>query len=96
VVIQAGDPPHLGALGVSDDRQRALTALSEALRDAPTGSHGLLHEVTLSLARVGYWYDLKAVHAEVDQDSGEVILEELALACGWERLNPFGDEFPGL
>jgi hypothetical protein len=48
---------------------------------------GLLHEVTVSLARVGYWYDLEAVRAEVDQDSGEVILDALALAGGgWGGL----------
>jgi hypothetical protein len=83
VVVQAGDPPALGALGVSDDRDRALSDLSGALKEAPAGSHGLLHEVTVSLARVGYWYDLEALRAEVDQDSGEVILESARSSRRW-------------
>jgi hypothetical protein len=97
VVVEDGEPPNLGAVGVSDNRGSALTDLSDALKAAPAGSHGLLHEVTVSLTRVGYWYGPDAVRADLDELSGEVVIDALALVGRWGQLShPFGDAFPGL
>jgi hypothetical protein len=35
VITEAGDPPKLGALGVSDNKPRAIAELTAALRSAP-------------------------------------------------------------
>jgi hypothetical protein len=87
VIIESGDPPRLGALGVSDDRQRAVARLTEALHDAPTGSHGVVHHVTVSLAEVGYWYSDPILTAELDPSTGNVVLNETQPRGGWGPMN---------
>jgi hypothetical protein len=87
VIDQVGDPPQLGALGVSDDRQRAVSRLSEALQDAPAGARGVLHQVTVSLAEVGYWYGAPIVTAELDRETGAVVLNEVEAVGGWGQLS---------
>ncbi|MDB4873167.1 MAG: hypothetical protein JWL97_4171 [Gemmatimonadales bacterium] len=86
-VIQRGDPPHLGALGICDDQQRALTRLSEALQSAPAGAQGIVHKVVVSLAEVGYWYGPPIITAEVDAVTGDVVLTEAESPGGWDHLN---------
>jgi hypothetical protein len=87
VIDQVGDPPLLGALGVCDDRQRALSRLSEALREAPAGARGVVHKVTVSLAEVGYWYDEVIALAEFDAATGAVVHRDVGPQGGWGRLN---------
>lgn len=83
VINQEGDPPLLGALGVSDDRERAVESLTEALRDASTGAYGVLHRVTVSLTEVGYWYGRPIIKVEVDQETGDVSVTENEPRGGW-------------
>jgi hypothetical protein len=98
IVERYGDAPHLGALGVSDNRRKALSAMTDALQVAPTGSFGIVHQVTVSLAGVGYWYDSEVVRAQVDPVTGAVQLGEFPAAGGWGHLdlNFPADAFPAL
>jgi hypothetical protein len=84
---RVGDPPQLGALGVSDDRERAVERLTEALRHASTGAYGVLHKVTVSLTDVGYWYEAPIIKAEVDQATGDIVVTETGSHGGWGRMH---------
>jgi hypothetical protein len=100
VVIGRGDPPPLGAVGVTDDRARALTRLGAALRDAPPGARGLVHRVLPSMARVGYLYDGLIARGTFDPAGDAVVWEELPdvgswrlgarFACGRDAIPPEG------
>jgi hypothetical protein len=74
VLPAGGDGP--GAVGVTDDMQRALEHAGEALRAAPAGARGLVHRVARSFARVGYHYDRLIARGSFDPDSGLVAWEE--------------------
>lgn len=65
-----------GAVGVTDDVQCALEHAGEALRAAPEGSRGLVHQVARSFARIGYQYDALIARGSFDHDSGTVVWEE--------------------
>lgn len=82
VVESLGDPPELpelGAVGVCDDRDRAMDELSDALRASPSGAFGLLHKVALNSHLTGYRYDDLITRAYVDPDSGAVVASERRL-----------------
>lgn len=88
VIDRVGDPPHLGALGISDDRERAVTRLAEALKQATPGAHGLVHKVAVSIAEVGYWYGPPMIRLDVDKATGDVIVKELVpRSAGWGLMN---------
>lgn len=65
-----------GAVGVTDELQRALEHASEVLRAAPDGSRGLVHQVARSFARIGYQYDRLIARGWVDHGSGTIVWEE--------------------
>ncbi|WP_157996122.1 hypothetical protein [Thermomonospora amylolytica] len=79
VVERDGDPPVLGAVGVCDDRRRALRRMVEALADAPGGACGLVHKVSLHPVERGYSYDGLVARAWQDACTGEVMVCEYAL-----------------
>jgi hypothetical protein len=83
VVAPGGDSRGLGALGVTDDRARALARLGDALRDAPVGARGLVHKVMLSFSRVGYLYESLEAHGRYDPDSGAVVWEPIPDPSPW-------------
>lgn len=85
-----GDPPELGAVGVCDDQGRALTRMSEALREAPAGAQGLVHKVTCNPVKLAYWYDDLVARAQVNPSTGAVEVAERHPTEGWGRL---GDVF---
>lgn len=87
VIDRAGDPPQLGALGVSDNPQRALARLSDALRDSPASEYGVVHKVTVSQAEVGYWYGEVIVRAELDEATGAVVHRDVEPPGERVRLN---------
>lgn len=83
VVTPEASSLGLGALGVSDDRNRALTNLSDALRDAPAGARGLVHKVMLSFTRPGYLYEALVARGRFDPGSGTVLWETLPGPGTW-------------
>jgi hypothetical protein len=87
VIDRVGDPPQLGALGACEDRDRAVSWLSEALRDAPPSAYGVIHKVAVSLAEVGYWYGPPIITAKVDGQTGDVVLSETEASGGWGHPN---------
>lgn len=56
IVVSFGDPPALGAVGVCDDRDRAMRDLCDALVAAPSGAVGLLHKAVHNPMGGEYWY----------------------------------------
>jgi len=87
IVAPGGDPLRLGAAGVCGDRQRVFARVTEALREAPPGSRGLVHSVTLSFARVGYVYDSLIARGRLDTASSAVVWDDLSAHGGWGRLD---------
>jgi hypothetical protein len=84
----SGKSPLLGAVGVTDDQERALERLCEALRDAPAESRGLMHKVTVSMAKPGhYYYDGLLVRVTVDACTGAVVSEEFPPRGAWGNLD---------
>ncbi|MBC6456314.1 hypothetical protein [Actinomadura sp. HBU206391] len=81
------DPFHRGAAGVCDDRQRVFARVTEALREAPPGSRGLVHSVTLSFSRIGYVYESLIARGRFDAASGVVVWEDVSARGGWGRLD---------
>jgi hypothetical protein len=75
--------PVLGALGVTDDRNRALTCVDDALRSSPAGARGLVHKVMLSFSRPGYVYEGLEARARFDPGSGAVVWEVLQEPVTW-------------
>ncbi|MBA9005926.1 hypothetical protein [Thermomonospora cellulosilytica] len=55
-VVEPGETPRLGAVGVCDDRDRAVRRLVEAMQDSPAGAVGVLHRVHLGMGGA-YYYD---------------------------------------
>lgn len=96
------DPLGLGAAGVCGDRQRVFARVADALREAPQGSRGLVHSVTLSFSRIGYVYDSLIARGRLDAVSGAVVWDDLSAHGGWGRLDTdfagapdgFGDSVP--
>jgi hypothetical protein len=79
---------HLGAVGVSDDQDRALESLCEALRNAPVeGARGLLHKVTVNLAKPVYYYHRLLVRAAVDACTGVVTVEDFPPRWAWGDID---------
>jgi hypothetical protein len=77
-------PDHSGgALGVSDDRNHALTRVSDALRGSPVGARGLVHRVMLSFTRPGYLYEALEARGRYDPASGAVVWEALPEPRPW-------------
>ena len=89
IVTNSGKPPHLGALGVSDDQQRVFSHVSEALRAAPKGSRGLVHKITINPVKPAYFYDDLVARADLDPESGTVVWREFPPRGGWGRLDAF-------
>jgi hypothetical protein len=74
VLIPGAATRGLGAVGVSDDRQQVVTNLTQALREAPAGAQGLVHQVTVAWAFTPvYHYEGLFARAEVDDGTGTVI-----------------------
>jgi hypothetical protein len=98
IVPPDGETHRLGALGVTDDRARALVRAGEALRTATSGARALVHEVTLSFARVAYLYDALVARGRFDPLSGTVMWEEFPGQASRSRLRPLlcqaGDAIP--
>lgn len=88
------DSPALGALGVTDDRNRALTHVGDALRDAPAGARGLVHKVLLSFSRVGYLYEGLEARGRFDPASGTVVWEVLPEPTTWGWRKPLPTDPP--
>ena len=86
-IVSAADD-STGALGVSVDYDRALSATAEAIRDAPAGSRGLVHRVSLSFSRVGYFYEGLVARCCVDPDSGAVVWDNIPRPSSWSRTAP--------
>jgi hypothetical protein len=78
-----------GAAGVSDSKSRVFSRLSDALRTAPPGSRGLVHQVTRSLVRIAYSYDRLIARAELDPETGMVIWQEFPLSDTWWHTEVF-------
>lgn len=92
VVQQDGTPAGLGAVGISDSRQRAAAALEEALRDSPQDAYGLLHKVKPSPDGCGYWYDRLLCRAYVDAASGTLVVDEPDVhGGGWGLPDVFAE-----
>jgi hypothetical protein len=83
VVTPRGDSSDLGALGVTDDRARALAHVGEELRDAPAGARGLVHKVMLSFSRPGYLYEALEARGRYDPGTGAVVWETLPEPSTW-------------
>jgi hypothetical protein len=90
-------------VGVSDDRNRALINVGDAVRDAPAGARGLVHKVMLSFTRPGYLYERLEARARFDPGNGAVVWVTPPEASTWGRqLHPrvtdppqaIGDAFP--
>jgi hypothetical protein len=62
-----------GLGGVSVDRGRAISAFSQALREAPPCTQGVLSEVALSSMGGGYVLVRVVARAEVDETTGLVV-----------------------
>lgn len=93
----------LGAVGVTNDRTRALASLGDALRDAPAGARGLVHKVRLSFTRPSYLYQGLDARGRFDPGTGAVVWETPLEASTWgQQLDPevtdlpevIGDAFP--
>lgn len=87
-IVCPPDAGNTGALGVTVDHGRALSAVTAALRDAPTGSRGLVHRVALSFSRVGYFYEGLVARCQLDPDSGGVVWDALPPVTSWSRSAP--------
>ena len=74
VVTRDGPRPGLGAVGVSSDHERAIRELAKALRSAPHGAFGLLHEVSGFLDGGGYLYGRLLAKARVDPATNAVVM----------------------
>jgi hypothetical protein len=85
VVASGKNSPALGALGITDDRNRALTRVGDALRSAPAGARGLVHKVMLSFSRPGYLYESLEARGRFDPVSGTVVWEALPDPSPWGR-----------
>ncbi|RAY15046.1 hypothetical protein DPM19_09895 [Actinomadura craniellae] len=57
-----------GASGVTDDEQRAVEHLAEALADAAPGSSGSVHRAHYAGGGVGYRHGHQVAQAEVTAD----------------------------
>jgi hypothetical protein len=68
---------------VTDDEHSTLTRLSEALREAPHGSRGLVHRVMLSFARAGYIYESLIAVGRFEPSSGAVVWEDISGPTTW-------------
>jgi hypothetical protein len=84
----------LGAVGVTNDRTRALASLGDALRDAPAGARGLVHRVLLSLINPGYMYESLEARCRYDPDSGTVVWDQLPPPSTWANLRPLITDRP--
>ncbi|GAA2084055.1 hypothetical protein [Actinomadura alba] len=86
VVTRCDGAVLLGAVGVTDEEQRALAGLGDALREAPAGARGLVHRVMLSFARCGYVYESLIARAALDPRSGAIVWEQFPRGS-FGRLN---------
>jgi hypothetical protein len=89
-----GPPQDLGALGVTDDRNRALTRVSDELRNSPAGARGLVHRVLLSLINPGYMYESLEARCRYDAGSGTVVWDQLPPPSTWANLRPLITDRP--
>ena len=85
VVTPQKGSPTLGALGVTDDRNRALTRVGEALHSSLAGARGLVHKVMLSFSRPGYLYESLEARGRLDPVSGTVVWEAIPEPGTWGR-----------
>lgn len=85
-----------GALGVTVDHDRALSAVSEALHDAPVGARGLVHRVALSFSRVGYFYEGLVARCRIRPETGAVVWDDLPVGGSWSRSAPALSDPPDL
>ncbi|MBA9007255.1 hypothetical protein [Thermomonospora cellulosilytica] len=77
IVEALGDPPALGAVGVCDDRERAMQEMADALRaTSQEGAFGLLHKVERRLVGIGYWYSDLLALAHIDPDRDALVVSE--------------------
>lgn len=72
VVREAREPEH-GQCGASLDRDRAVAALGDALRESPPGARGTVAEVELSMMGARYVLVGLVARAEVDKASGAIV-----------------------
>lgn len=87
IVAPDGELPERGALGITDHERRALAAVSAALRAAPEGSRGLIHQVTLSFSRAAYLYVALVARGRYDPISNAVVWDEIPPRSSWAQLN---------
>ncbi|HEV7933477.1 MAG TPA: hypothetical protein VGP70_14360 [Actinomadura sp.] len=73
VVIPARTSSTVGDVGVTDDLNRAVGHVCDALRKAPLGARGLVHRVMLSFSGLGYVYEALVARGRVEPDSDTIV-----------------------
>jgi hypothetical protein len=89
--IAGGD--GAGAVGVTDDYERALDEVVDALRSAPAGSRGLVHRVSLSFIRTGFVYEGLIARCRPDP-AGDVAWDDIPPPSMWTKLAPMFTDPP--
>ncbi|ACY97571.1 MULTISPECIES: hypothetical protein [Thermomonospora] len=88
VVVDHDDRRRVGACGVCDDRLRAMRHLGEALLEAPIDAVGLVHRVTVGVAKLGYLYHGLIARGRLNPATGTV--DWLEAGCppwAWGRMD---------
>jgi hypothetical protein len=91
------DPPRMyswtlvtgagaGAMGITDDYERALDNVVDALATAPAGSRGLVHRIWLSYHRAAYVYEGLVARCRLGVHGAE--WDDIPPPSTWTHLHP--------